>query len=90
MESTSQVGRIHCSEAAADLLKKQSPSTFLLTPRGPIEVKGKGTMQTYWVARLAEIDLTVHTHGAAESRNNRGDVGSSQFDANDWDTVESC
>jgi class 3 adenylate cyclase len=48
MESNSKVNSIHCSQAAADLLKKQHPA-MPLQCRGEIMVKGKGLMTTYWV-----------------------------------------
>lgn len=48
MESNSEVNRIHCSKAAADLLSIQCPG-LPLKSRGEITVKGKGKMQTYWV-----------------------------------------
>ncbi|CAB9508917.1 Receptor-type guanylate cyclase gcy [Seminavis robusta] len=52
MESTSEAGRVQCSEPAAELLRKQAPSSFTLTPRGTIDVKGKGTMTTYWISHI--------------------------------------
>lgn len=51
MESTSEPGRIHMSKAAAELVGEQAPElrTFI-TPRAePVQVKGKGTMSTYWL-----------------------------------------
>jgi len=48
MESTSEAGKIHCSERAAIILQQQSPH-ILLEPRGRINVKGKGEMFTFWV-----------------------------------------
>jgi len=48
MESKSKANRIHCSNAAADLLKIQYPE-LSLEPRGLIKIKGKGAMQTFWV-----------------------------------------
>lgn len=53
MESNSQKNRIHCSDASAALLRKQCPR-MRIYPRGTIEVKGKGEMETFW----------VHTEGA--------------------------
>ncbi len=47
MESTSEPGRIQVSEAFANSLGPHAPMP--LTPRGEIEVKGKGLMQTYWL-----------------------------------------
>ena len=48
MESNSQKNHIHCSEISANLLRKQCPR-MRIYPRGIIEVKGKGEMQTFWV-----------------------------------------
>ena len=48
MESNSQMNRIHCSELSATLLKEQCPK-IRIYPRGEIEVKGKGTMKTFWI-----------------------------------------
>jgi adenylate cyclase len=46
MESTGEPGRIHISEAFAQLLTAES---LTLLPRGLVEVKGKGSMHTYWL-----------------------------------------
>ena len=40
--------RIHCSKAMASML--QACGIFKLDCRGVIDVKGKGPMETYWVA----------------------------------------
>ncbi len=48
MESTSEPGRIHASDVFAQALA-QHDSPYVCTPRGTIEVKGRGSMQTYWV-----------------------------------------
>ena len=47
MESTSEPGKIQISEAVARYLT--SHSSFHLTERGEVNVKGKGTMTTYWL-----------------------------------------
>lgn len=49
MESNSKVNRIHCSLAAAELLKVQCPEVPL-NYRGEIRIKGKGEMHTFWVS----------------------------------------
>ncbi|KAL7570909.1 hypothetical protein ACA910_002543 [Epithemia clementina (nom. ined.)] len=49
MESHSDAGRIQCSAATAQVLIQQNPE-IKLTPRGRIPIKGKGNMETYWVA----------------------------------------
>ena len=47
MESNSQAGRLLCSERAADQLSQFAE--ILTEYRGEINVKGKGTMKTFWV-----------------------------------------
>ena len=54
MESHSEINRIHCSNTAAELLREQHPS-LKLNPRGLIEVKGKGEMETFWVNEDASM-----------------------------------
>ena len=49
MESTSEPGRIHVSEACAAQITADSPIPVRLTPRGEVDVKGKGLMTTYWL-----------------------------------------
>lgn len=45
MESTSAAMKIHVSQTTRDLLSE----SYKLAERGEIEVKGKGTMKTYWL-----------------------------------------
>lgn len=45
MESTSMAMKIHVSQTTRDLLSE----SYKLAERGEIEVKGKGTMKTYWL-----------------------------------------
>ncbi|XP_037034237.1 soluble guanylate cyclase 88E [Bradysia coprophila] len=45
MESTSTAMKIHVSQTTRDLLSE----SYKLAERGEIEVKGKGTMKTYWL-----------------------------------------
>ncbi len=47
MESYSEAGRIHVSSEFAKSIT--SYPEFVLIPRGEITVKGKGTMNTYWL-----------------------------------------
>ena len=49
MESNSEAGRIHISEQFAKSIE-QHPE-FNLIPRGEITIKGKGTMNTYWLEK---------------------------------------
>ncbi|XP_065081718.1 soluble guanylate cyclase 88E isoform X2 [Ochlerotatus camptorhynchus] len=45
MESTSQAMKIHISQSTRNFL----PSNYRVSERGEIDVKGKGTMKTYWL-----------------------------------------
>lgn len=47
MESHSEPGKIHISEAFAKSI--ESHREFSLIPRGEINIKGKGTMNTFWL-----------------------------------------
>ena len=49
MEGTGVVNKIHISQATADLLIANGKQHWITRRREPIEVKGKGSMQTYWV-----------------------------------------
>jgi guanylate cyclase len=48
MESSSIPGRIQCTVRTAELIREQD-AEVLLEPRGEIEVKGKGLLETFWV-----------------------------------------
>ncbi|XP_057689271.1 atrial natriuretic peptide receptor 1 [Corythoichthys intestinalis] len=52
MESTGEALKIHVSSAARDVLRESGH--FRLELRGDVQVKGKGTMTTYWL--LGESD----------------------------------
>ena len=45
LETTSEPGAIHVSSAVADRLRE----AFVIEPRGPIELKGKGVMATSYL-----------------------------------------
>jgi class 3 adenylate cyclase/TPR repeat protein len=49
MESNSEPGRIHISEQFAKSI--ESNTEFNLIPRGTITIKGKGTMNTFWLEK---------------------------------------
>ena len=64
MESTGESGRVQVSEAFAEAMKQTHPtplsegegqgeSSLTLIERGEIEVKGKGSMKTYWLEGVA-------------------------------------
>ena len=48
MESHGEAGKIHVSEEFKNMLG----ADFTFTPRGEMEIKGKGTMQTYFLEKL--------------------------------------
>ncbi|XP_012219675.1 soluble guanylate cyclase 88E [Linepithema humile] len=55
MEATSQAMQIHISQSTQELL---SPS-YKVKERGEIEVKGKGTMKTYWLEKRERRSVTT-------------------------------
>ncbi|XP_034654604.1 atrial natriuretic peptide receptor 1 [Drosophila subobscura] len=59
MESTGQPGKIHVSSATKAILDKFG--TFQMEQRGDVELKGKGTMTTYWLNSTSEADARPPT-----------------------------
>lgn len=59
MESTSAAMKIHISEST----KKFLPANYKTSERGEIEVKGKGSMKTYWLdyreKRNSPVDIAT-------------------------------
>lgn len=53
MESHSEPGRIHISETFAKSIEHYPE--FKLIPRGEINIKGKGTMNTFWLEKATEM-----------------------------------
>jgi adenylate cyclase len=50
MESTSEPGRIHISEAFAHAVQQTTTDApYSIVERGTVEIKGKGKMTTYWL-----------------------------------------
>lgn len=54
MESTGAPWRIHMSQATRDKLTQAGG--YIIEYRGPTEVKGKGTMNTYWLLGKQDFD----------------------------------
>ena len=58
MESNSEEMKMHISKTTFQLLEKERirgnifNQDWELVPRGGVEVKGKGTMQTWWVEQI--------------------------------------
>lgn len=48
MESNSKPNRLHCTSESAEILREQAPEVTLCS-RGPIAIKGKGSLVTYLV-----------------------------------------
>jgi hypothetical protein len=48
MEQSGAPGRVQCTAFTAALVRAQDPAA-VLRPRGAVEVKGKGAMQTCWI-----------------------------------------
>ncbi len=59
MESTGKVNRIQASQTTADLLIQFNKGHWLKTREEPVEVKGKGKMQTYWVEPQGRADSSI-------------------------------
>lgn len=58
MESTSESMKVHISQTTKDLL---GPN-YRLTERGEIDVKGKGSMKTYWLDEREHRQKYTHIH----------------------------
>jgi adenylate cyclase len=53
MESCGEIGCVNVSRATYDLVKDQPGLQF--TPRGFVEVKGKGELEMFFVRRSKEV-----------------------------------
>ena len=64
MESNGAGGKIHCSQATADLLIAAGKGPWLTKREDKIIAKGKGEMTTYWIAinSKAESSLESGSH----------------------------
>ena len=49
METTGEAGKIHCSQATADLIINAGKEHWLTKRPDLVEAKGKGLLQTYFV-----------------------------------------
>ncbi|XP_058454547.1 uncharacterized protein LOC131432350 isoform X2 [Malaya genurostris] len=59
MESTGSSWRIHMSQQTCNLLEQAGG--YVIEPRGPIEIKGKGKMHTYWLLGKVGFDRILPT-----------------------------
>ncbi|CAD5115236.1 DgyrCDS4228 [Dimorphilus gyrociliatus] len=51
MESTSEPGKIQMSPTSAESLKAFKLDNLMIIPRGTLEIKGKGQMETFWLTK---------------------------------------
>lgn len=66
MESHGEPMKIHISEDSANILSRFG--TFIIEPRGQVEIKGKGLMQTYWLLGKRDQLSAPNYHQAANYR----------------------
>ncbi len=66
MESNSEPMRIHISKETAELLKTHS--CFRIVHRGDVEIKGKGTMTTFWLENEDRISTKETIHKKIKSQ----------------------
>ena len=55
MESTGEPMRIQVTETSAQMLTGVATSAWVCVPRGDLQVKGKGHMNTYWLMNKSEL-----------------------------------
>ncbi|XP_072021973.1 uncharacterized protein [Amphiura filiformis] len=78
MESTGEAMKIHLSHATKIALERdRDGKRFIIIPRGDIEVKGKGTMNTYWLDGVVDPLETKRQVGWA----NHADTEETQFNS---------
>ena len=61
MESNGSPNRIHCSQTTADLLRELGKGHWIEARADKVMAKGKGLMQTYWVAPTKRSRSTTTT-----------------------------
>jgi class 3 adenylate cyclase len=59
MESCGQMGRVHVSESTAALLQSAGKGGWVTRREDVVEAKGKGSLQTYWIAPEVDFSATV-------------------------------
>jgi Adenylate and Guanylate cyclase catalytic domain len=81
MESNGEKGRVHVSEATATLLKAAGHDGWVSPRTDMVEVKGKGSMQTYWVSKsvFSESGETAQSSGGDDIDNDEESVFPSHF-----------
>jgi class 3 adenylate cyclase len=64
-ETTGMANMIHCSSVTRTELSRNAPNLFSLKRRGKVEMKGKGTLTTYWLD-ASESNETFTGEGLAQ------------------------
>ena len=77
MESTGYCNRIHVSQDTADLLQASGKSHWLQMRKERVTAKGKGELQTYWLATGGDDDADLG-HGMNDMTENQ-----SEYDGDD-------
>ena len=54
MESHGEAGKIHVSEEFKHAVETVHEPSLRFIPRGEIDIKGKGTMRTYFLEKVSE------------------------------------
>uniref|UniRef100_A0A182NMQ6 Guanylate cyclase n=1 Tax=Anopheles dirus TaxID=7168 RepID=A0A182NMQ6_9DIPT len=97
MESTGSSWRIHMSQQTCNLLEKAGG--YVIEPRGPIEIKGKGKMHTYWLLGKKGfdkalpppppigLDVAILKHSLFQSQQNHGKINSTSIQSNTCSTA---
>ncbi|XP_053671502.1 uncharacterized protein LOC128721742 [Anopheles nili] len=101
MESTGSSWRIHMSQQTCNLLEKAGG--YVIEPRGPIEIKGKGKMHTYWllgkkgfdkalpppppIGESHGLDVAILKHSLFQSQQNHAKLSSASLQSNTCSTA---
>ena len=84
MESTGEPDRVQVSSVTAEIIKKNGKGHWLLPRPDLVEVKGKGTFQTYWLVNVSgqsTIRRSVASYGIADDEN---DIGTMNEGTDNW------
>lgn len=74
IENTGSPGRIHLSEDTANLLKAASKSHWLQIRTDKVDIKGKGSTQTYWLSPQLPGGVRNRSSFCGSDDSRRGDL----------------
>ena len=90
MESTGAGGRIQCSEVTADLLKAGEKASWVEIRKDIVDVKGKGSVQTYWVnPQIVDLSIFKDLESAASRRQIAVDDKTNSLESSDPKSCQS-